>query len=448
MSEKLILLMATGGAAFVFAAVLLLPSLAGAQLPAQPVPSDRQNASPPLDGGPEGTAAPGASLGNTSSANVDREQEERLIDEYRRQAGTVGPRKLFSDFKVDPHFGLGIAYDDNILVSGGSRQLGDAITTLAGGVTVSLGDFATRTNSFLILNYTATGEIFAIHSDQNAVDHDASLVVRYQPHQFSVQLTSSYQLTHDATADLGERVSQQVYGGDLLLRYLRNDYTTLEAEAVYSNYSYAGRDSNSQISGGIAAEYLLADKVTIGGGIVGGHLEGSNKLNEDFVQFQARLGYNITNQINLSLRAGLEVRERGGGAGMALDPVFSLAGTWTPYSGTKLTLEGHRSTEASASVAGDDYISTGLQVTVRQHLFQRFYAELGAGYENAVYENITSVQATVRKDDYYTLRVAVGYDFVEFVKAEVFYSYRNDRSNQAFNAFTSNRVGVQVNFVY
>lgn len=396
----------------------------------------------------EGAARAGSQQTSAGPGVIDDEEGERLIQEYRRQAGTVGPRKLFSDYKVDPHLSVGVAYDDNILASSGGRKLSDAITTLAGGVTVSLGDYKARSDSFLVLNYTATGEIFAVHGEENAVDHDASLIARYRPHQLMVQLTSTYQLTHDATADIGERVAQQLYGEGLLFRYFRNDYTTLEAEADYSYYDYADRAQTGQVWGGVATDYLLASKVSLGAGVVAGHLEASGGLEETFQQLQARLGYNVTNQVTLSLRAGLEIRERGAGAGLAFDPVFSLSGTWTPFSGTTVTLEGHRHTEASAAVAGDDFVSTGISLGVRQHLVQRFYAALDAGYENADYENITNTGSTARNDDYYTLRVSVGYDFVEWVKVEAFYVFRDDRSNQSTYTFTSNRLGVQANLVY
>ena len=108
-----------------------------------------------LQGGPPPDAA--ADVDGTLSP----EETDRLIAQYQREAGTLGPRKIFSAARVGFHLGLGVAYDDNIRTTRdpGDDQ-GDEITTISGGVTVGLGDYIARQNSFLSFDYTPHGKHF------------------------------------------------------------------------------------------------------------------------------------------------------------------------------------------------------------------------------------------------------------------------------------------------
>ena len=215
----------------------------------------------------------------------------------------------------------------------------------------------------------------------------------------------------------------------------------------YTHDVYEEISTSDQISGGLAADYLVASHVKLGAGVVFGHLTATGALDENYQQLQGRFGYSVSRNIELSLRVGLEVRETDG-AGTQINPVFSLAGTWTPFGGTAVTVEGHRYTEASAANLGNDFISTGFQLGVRQRLFKRFYASLSAGYENEDYQNVTSDHLTKRNDDYFNLQMAGGYEFVEWMKLECVYLFRTNRSNQSEYTFKTNRIGLQATFTY
>ncbi len=450
--------MLAGNGIILLVIALLLPQDAVAQLVVLPAPLEHPSPVSPLDGAagdlkvasrePSETVSPGNDLPVGGADSSDNDAGERLFREYRRQAGPTGPRQLFSNFKVDPHAQIGVVYDDNILISNGGRKFADVVSTLAAGVTVSAGDFIARADNFLVLNYTATGELFARHGEEDALNHDALLIVRYGPHDLTSQFNSVFRLTHDATADLGQRVSQTTFGESLLLRYSRNDFTSAEGALDFTSHDYAGRSSDIQTSGGLAVDYRYSGNTTIGAGAVFGHLSGGGGLEETFEQAQARLGYLLTNQISLALRVGLEVRERGARAGTVVNPVFSLSGTWSPFGGTIFTVEGHRRVDASTALNGEDYLGTGIQFGLRQTFAQRFYGEFSAGYENADYENVTRPSSTRRTDNYFTLRGAVGYDFVKWLKLEAFCAYRNDRSTKSINTFAVNQFGLQMSVIY
>jgi hypothetical protein len=438
-----------GARVLILALLLIAPRVSIAQMFVRPMPVDgKEQPSEPFDAvavdlptDPD-SLPPGGFVSNLSD-----EESDRLIREYRRQAGTVGVRKFFSDVKVTYHLSAGVTYDDNILLSSGARKKSDVVNTIAGGLTFSLGDFLLRSDSFLIVDYTATGNLFVIHDEEDALDQAASLIVRYRYSQLMGEFTSGFQSSHDATADLGERTLRNIYQQGLLLRYDYNDTTTFEGDFHYEISDYETAVDSSRLSAGAAVDYAWSDKIAVGVGAVFGYLEASGGLEEYYEQLQARFRYEVTDSIKVTFRTGVEFRERGAQAEDRVDSVFALTGAWTPYSGTTVTLEAHRGTQASAATTGDDYISTGLQLGVRQQLITRFYAQFDASYENSDYGNVTN-NSTTRNDNYFTLRGAVGYDFVDWVRLQVFGQHRQDDSSQSINSFTNNQFGLQASFVY
>lgn len=376
-------------------------------------------------------------------------EEDRLIESYRRQAGKLGPRRWFSEPKVVVRATVGEAFDDNILTSAARAKQADSVTTLGGGVRVSVGDATQGNDTFLVGDYQATATLFGIHDDENAVDQAALVDVQYRWDKLVVRGTSRFQSLHDTSPDLGRRTQRYVFDESLDLRYHAGAYTRLEGAVKYAYSDYDGPIDTQDASINLGADYLFFDKLRLGGGLVYGHLEANGGVNENYEQVEARLEYEATGRIRFRGRFGFEVRQRGGGDGDEGNPVFSLEGDWTPFDGSLLTLTGYRRVSASASLVGEDIIETGLHFSLRQRLVARFYVQLDAEYTHAEYQSATDAAAAEpRTDDYYLVRGAVGYDFVEWCKAQVYCQRRQDDSTRDEFSFDSTRAGVQVDFAY
>ncbi len=381
---------------------------------------------------------------------ADREASstESLVRKYVEEAGTSGPRKLFSNTKFETYALVGVTYDDNILPTTTAPKEDDVITTLVGGARLSLGDFADRVNTFLIVSYTGTGEIFAKHDEENAYDQDALLDIFYHAHELTVGSQSVFQVRHDATADLGERVGRSIYGEDVALKYHRNDLTTLSSDLHYEYDDYDTDTNTSNLTVGLAVDYALTAKLALGLGAVFGRLTASGGLEQYSEQAQLRLGYQIREKEAVTASVGLEYRERGGNADDAVTPVFAITANWAPFLDSTVTLEGHRQTEASGSIIGEDFVDTGVGLGLRQNLFQRAYTQLDVGYQNADYENVTEKGSPPRNDNYFTLRGTVGYHFTKWLQVSAFYEHREDLSTRSNFSFTTNRAGIEVGLTY
>lgn len=374
-------------------------------------------------------------------------EDKRLIDAYIREAGQLGPRRFFSSPKVVLHATIGEAYDDNILVSAAREKEADSVTTLGGGVVVTVGEAKEKKGSYALGEYQATATLFGIHGEEDAVDQSALAEVQYRWDKLAVRATGSFQSLHETSPDLGQRTQRNVFDEALDLKYSLGAYTRIQGGLRYDYSDYDGPIDTQDASATLGADYLFFDKLRLGGGFVYGHTEANGGVHEDYEQLEARIEYEVTGEIKVSSRIGLEVRERSDGA--ETNPVFALEGEWTPFDGTALHLSGFRRVTASASLAGDDILETGLHFSIRQRLVSRFYVLLDAQYTHAQYRRATdAVSSGPREDDYYFLRGAVGYDFVDWCKAQVFCQRRQDDSTREQFSFDSTRGGVQIDLAY
>ncbi len=397
-------------------------------------------------GGETPPSAPADSVNGTLSP----EERDRLIDQYRREAGTLGPSRWFSESKLGFHFGVGVAYDTNIRTSiGGNGNEGDEITTLTGGVDVSLGDYLERQRTFIIFDYNLTENLFATHSDEDALDQDGLFDAMYRRERFSGEFVSRFQSLHDPTADTAQRERRYLYNEELDLRYRYGDKTTLTAQLDYDRIDAAEADSNQQYAIELSADYQVFDKVKLGVGVSVGRLEADGGLEETYEQLLARLEYQLTGKVSIVSQVGIDIRERGSYAGDSATPVFALQGRWTPYDGTTLTLGGFRHVSASESIAGEDFTDSTVQFELRQRFYRRFYLLGGAGYTHSDYENVTRVAyQPARTDDYYFARIGADYEATKYFDVGLFYQRTQNESTQSSYSYASNRVYLQSHFVY
>ena len=395
-----------------------------------------------------GGETPADTLPTDVSGLPSPEEADQLIDRYRREAGTLGPSKLFSAAKLGLRVGIGVAYDDNIRSATGSRKEGDEITTFTGRASVSLGDYVDRQTNYLVLDYALAENVFATHGDEDALDQDGLFDVRYHWNRLAAEFMSQFQETHDPTSDTAERESRYLYDEALTFQYRYGDKTTLGARLSYDREDVSFGDSNQQYALEGSADYQVFDKIELGLGAVLGRLETDSGLHETYEQLLARLQYQLTGKVSLSMQVGIDVRERGAYAGDGVTPVFALEGRWTPYEGTTVTVAGARHVNASESITGEDFTSSTIQVNFRQRFLRQFYFIASAGYTHSDYDDVARSSTPPRTDDYYFLQVGADYEAQKYFDVGLFYQRQQNDSTLSIYSYASNRVYLQTHFIF
>jgi len=190
-------------------------------------------------------------------------------------------------------------------------------------------------------------------------------------------------------------------------------------------------------------------RITTGLGLTFGYLDADQFPGQTYEQVLVRALYDLTGRIDLNASVGGEWRQYGGGGGGGFQPVFSLGASYWPLDRTMITVDGHRRNQNSAFIVGQNYVSTGLGISVRQQIGDRFFLTLATSYLNAEYEATRAGIIASRSDNYYLLRPSVDVRLGEHWTVGAFYQYRkNDSKGTGALGFANNQLGLQTAYSF
>src|SRR5207253_6396419 len=138
---------------------------------------------------------------------------------------------------------------------------------------------------------------------------------------------------------------------------------------------------------------------------------------QTYEQANVSLNYAATAKIGVSLTAGAEFRQFSGSRDTYFSPVYTLAASYQPFDGTSISVTGSRHTANSASLAGEDFASTDINLSVNQRFMQRMSLGLAIGYENSDYFSTTNGVSATRRDDYYYIEPSIDLTITRWWKA-------------------------------
>jgi uncharacterized protein (PEP-CTERM system associated) len=109
--------------------------------------------------------------------------------------------------------------------------------------------------------------------------------------------------------------------------------------------------------------------------------------------------------------------------------VFLVGANYRPTETTILGLQAYRRQQPSITVADENYITTGFQLSVQQKIWQRLSAGLNVGYDFTTYEPSSASSSTDREDDYFFIAPSLNYNFNPQWDAGIYFTYRQNDSN-------------------
>ncbi|HEY0550296.1 MAG TPA: outer membrane beta-barrel protein [Verrucomicrobiae bacterium] len=392
-----------------------------------------------------------------------------LLTEPRPALLVVGP--------VDIHVraSASFIYDDNISlhdqqsgssggISTGAAQEGlgdDFIFTFSPGIIIAKPTTLQDSRTAFSLDYSPSFIFFLKNDEENSIDHAVKAEAGYAFTKLTLGLAQNFSETAGGVVDVGNRVDQKSYQTAGNARYEMTEKTFLQLDGSYRLTDYETLTDSDEWSVTPTVNYQISPKVTLGLGITYGRLSVSDQTThvvtnatdtntfvtvkdstQDYLGPTLRASYRTTEKTDISLSVGVEYRKYSDGSS-ALNPVFSLAGSYRPFEGTSFTIEGHRREQSSAVVSGANYISTGLSLSARQRLRERLFGTITASYDNADYEPVRRNVSVTRQDDYFLLRYGVEAIVGRSWTIGLFHQYREDKSTDKSFSFSNNQVGIQ-----
>ena len=373
-------------------------------------------------------------------ADLDRQEAEQEEAEARQ----IWLGKL----RIRPHLNFSGVYDDNIYIASDSAgKTADYVFTISPGMGAGAGDFEARTENFVYVDYTPGVVIFEKRSDSDATEHDARLDGQYRFAKLVVGLNQSYVSASGALVDAGGRTTRQIYTTGVRGTYEISPKTTWTSQFRQTITDYQTLYDSVEWYNQNWVDYEIMPKTRLGVGLNFGWLEVDRSVDQEYQQLMSRIDWKPTDKISIQARGGVEYRQADEGKD-SFNPVFGLGGSYRPFDGTSVNLDGYRREMNSASQFAHNMVTTGFTMGVRQRFLQKFFVTVNGGYDETEYRGVLSSILATREDEYWFIKPGVESDVTDFLKLSLFYQYRENNSTVPASSFNNNQVGFQAKLLF
>lgn len=369
------------------------------------------------------------------------QSQEMAVD---KNASTEPPLK-YGPFDFLYSLRGSLVYDDNIFISHTNKQ-SDVIWTIAPSVTIGAGDYREQEANLLTVSYTPSFILFTDHSSNNAVDHDAQFKGQWRPGGWKFDLTQRYENYSGAVVDVGNRVNRQIYTTSLAAQYEVSPRTSVELDAHQAINNYERLNSFNEWVVGPWVDYEVMPLLKAGFGISAGFVDVTPGANQTYQQALLRVGYSLTELVDLRASAGGEVREFQGGQKDRYNPVFTIGATYRPLENTSFKLDAYRRSQTSVITVNNNYTLTGFSAGIRQVLFENYALNLTGGYENSDYTSNVKGGAANRNDNYFFTQIAADWNVLDRLTVGAYYQFRSNDSTDATHSFDNHQAGLNVGY--
>lgn len=406
---------------------------------------------PPLDVPENPAYAPDAEVPlpapETSDASVEADANVTGI--------SSSPRRFHYNLQIGARF----AHDDNIFLRNTDRQ-SDYYLAISPQLTLGFGDYNTREENFVRVDYAPSMVFYRDHSEENGFQQIFRLTGQYRLRRLTLVLSqgidvldgvetdtkvSKDSLNNRLNLDVSGRTKRKIYVTDVSANYDFSAKTFLSVPFSLGISDYDDLISSRRFSTGIYINYRYSPKLIVGVGGTGG-LEVVDDPNPDqtFEQANVQVTYEAGEKLSFSASAGLEFRQfEDDAANQHVSPVFNLGATYKPFDGTELRIDGSRQTLPSAVLAGQDFVTTSISAELRQRLLRRIFLGLSIGYQNSEYfATVEGVNAT-RQDNYFYVEPTIDVAITRYWLCGIFYLRRQNDSADGSFTFDDNQVGLR-----
>lgn len=348
-------------------------------------------------------------------------------------------------WKLTLHARVSGIYDDNIYISARHRQA-DFVSVLSPGLKFAWGDWLAQKGNFVVFDYTLSGLIFADHPSQDTIEQEADADAQWALAHLTFTFHFGFQDLSSPDIDVGNRTRRRLYQTALLNKYDLSEQTSLEAN-LYNNFSdYETRLSSDESTARFWFDYHPTPKLTFGPGLAVGYLTVEDSPSQTYERILGRVTYAPTDKLSFEADGGLEIRQTEDGD--RVNPVLNLTGSYLPFEATEFRLSAYRKVETSASLAGENYTSTGVSVEASRTIRASCDLVMSGGYNHSDYQPTIRGRTPSRDDDYFFVRPSVRFAVTSRVNIEIFYLHQENDSTRATSAFRDNQAGARVHLEY
>jgi hypothetical protein len=359
-----------------------------------------------------------------------------------------------------PHVFYSLTYADGLQSSPSNHQA-SAINAISAGMLINIGRHWS-------LDYTPTLTYYSNRHFQDSLDQSVSLTGGTSYGDWDFSLSQSYTSTSDPQVETASQTPTETYNTALSALWKFGDRMSVNfglqqnfqfasssvgvgsstnTDNVTKLFSIQALDNSRDWSTLEWLNYQFAPRFDVGLGVGAGYVGVDAGPDQTYEQMRGRINWRATDKISIQLNAGFEERQlQTGGAGDLFNPIFGAAIQYQPFEHTRISLDASRSVEPSYF---QDQVqeTTSVNVSLNQRLLQKFYFDLGVGYNSIDYTGTTGLGGN-RTDNYYFLNARLSHSFFKRGTLSIFYQHTENSSSQPGFGYASNQVGLEVGYSY
>lgn len=383
--------------------------------------------------------------GGIASSFAQLRTDNRLDQKFNSRSFSVGGERGVSTKEgLDISFVTSLAYDSNIL-----QTTDDEVSSLVGQFEPTIGWTAgERDKNWIRLAYEGTGILFFNSTEDNRIDNRLIAEGGFKGKNLALAYSGRWARLGSPSADLGGESDRDEWGVSATVTYSPGGKLSYEAfgeRSAVDQLASSGFDF-FQSSGGVSARYRYSSKTEVELAYRLGQVEVDGSGTQIFQQVGLRAEWSPRSKINVSIEAGVDIRDYEVGNGV--EPYLSARVDWRPRAKTALFLEAYRRVEASAGVVGENLNLTGVRFGVNQRLQGRWSAGLELGWENSDYFGIAGFAESGREDNILFVRPSLRYSLGDSSELVFLYQWSQNDSTEADFGFEGHRLGASLNYFF
>jgi Putative beta-barrel porin 2 len=305
-------------------------------------------------------------------------------------------------------------------------------------------DFLVDLGTHWSVDYSPSWKFYSNKAFSNTVDQSARMVGATSYEDWGFSFAQSYAFTSDPQVETNRQTKQEVASTNLGATWQLNSKLMLELSGTQLlQYIWAAPDS-FEWSTIDWLHYQVEPGVDTAIGLGYGYVDVTEGPNMTFEQYFARVGWHVTNKINLNLQGGLESRAfQAAGMASMNNVIYNASIQYRPGASTVLSLNASRDVTASY-FAGQVTRNAGVGATLQQRFLGRVY--LTAGIQHGTSSYIASAPGVVagRDDTYDSVNLRLSTAFLSRGTVGVTYQRSHNSSNTTGFGLKSNQYGVDL----
>jgi hypothetical protein len=354
---------------------------------------------------------------------------------------------------------MNVVSDDNL--NPGS-QSGEKISDISFAVTPAiLLEYGAQEGQkgYASVVYAPTITRFLDHTDEDTVNQNVALNVRYPFQKLTLDFSEAYAQVTGINQDLNARTTQTssltIFGGN----YEIDDKLSFAShlQELITRFSGGGGEGDQTSSLNSSLLYDFSEKITMGPSLNVGVDKPQDAKQETFEQALLGLTYQPTEKIRLFAQGGAEFRQgvqgnQGGQSGDETNPVFSAGVGYTPFDSTKFAVNAYQGVHPSSAISTQTVVSRGVGFSATQRFVQRFYLNFSFNYSHSDYQSGTGGTASSggisttagSSQDNLVYRPSLSFAPSAWTSVAIYYQYLENESNTPGGTYHDNQMGIAV----